>query len=87
MPSYLVGAILWTALALCAVGQVALLHSFFLGGSRPRPGASRAFRATETLWVVLPAVTLVCLLAVTWRVVHTPAAAPSPLSATAAVGS
>ena len=72
MPSYLAGAILWAALALCAVAQVALLHSFFLGGSRPRPGTGRVFRATETLWVVLPAVGLACLLAVTWRTVHPP---------------
>lgn len=85
MPSYLPGAILWAALALCAVAQVALLHSFFLGGSRPRAGASRAFRATETLWVVLPAVTLVCLLAVTWRAVHAPTPAPAPPSAAAGV--
>ena len=72
MPSYLSDAILWTAIALCAVAQVALLRSFFFGASRPGRDASRAFRATETLWVVLPAVGLACLLAVTWRTVHPP---------------
>jgi hypothetical protein len=88
MPSYLADAVLWAAIALCAVAQVALLHSFFLGASRPGPGASRTFRATETLWVVLPAVGLALLLGVTWRVVHpTPPAALSASVSDAAVPS
>jgi len=65
-------AIFWTAAALCAVAQLALLHSFFLGASRPRRDAAAAFRATETLWAVVPAVVLVLLLAGTWRAMHGP---------------
>ncbi|HEU4631321.1 MAG TPA: hypothetical protein VFS08_16335 [Gemmatimonadaceae bacterium] len=86
MSSYLAPAILWSAIALCAVAQVALLHSFFLGASRPARGASRAFRTTETLWVVLPALTLACLLAVTWRAVHAPAPAGPGGAPASAIG-
>jgi hypothetical protein len=72
MPSSLADAIFWSAVVLCAVAQLALLHSFFLGASRPPRGAAGSFRATETLWAVMPAVVLVALLAVTWRAMHAP---------------
>ena len=73
MPVSVAEALFWTAAALCAVAQVALLHSFFLGASRPRRGSAAAFRATETLWAVLPAAVLVLLLVASWRAMHAPA--------------
>ena len=82
-------AIFWVAAALCAVAQAALLHSFFLGASRPRRDATVAFRATETLWAVVPALVLVLLLAGTWRTMHGPGGhaalpgAPAPLAGVA----
>lgn len=63
MPPPFADALFWIAVALCAVAQLALLHSFFLGASRPRRDAAPGFRATETLWAVVPAVVLVLLLA------------------------
>ena len=65
-------ALFWAAAALCAVAQLALLHSFFLGASRVRRDAAVGFRASETVWAVLPAVILVLLLAGSWRAVHAP---------------
>ena len=65
-------AISWGAVALCAIAQFPLLHSFFLGASRPRRDAPARFRATETLWAVVPAVVLALLLGGTWRVMHAP---------------
>ena len=72
MPSSLADAIFWSAVLLCAVAQLALLRSFFLGASRPARDAAAGFRATETLWAVVPAVVLVALLAMTWRAMHAP---------------
>lgn len=85
----LADAILWCSIALCLVAQLALLHSFFLGASRPAPGSRRTFRATETLWVVLPAVGLAVLLAATWRTTAARAdadAAPPPSGVAVAFG-
>ena len=77
-------ALFWVAAALCALAQLALLHSFFLGASRVRRGAAAGFRASETVWAVLPAVVLVLLLAGSWRAMHGPDGA-HPTSAAAEV--
>lgn len=74
MPSITAVALFWVAVAVCTVAQVALLHSFFLGASRPASGSTAAFRATETIWAIVPAIVLVLLLAGTWQAMH-PAAA------------
>ena len=65
-------ALFWAAVALCAVAQLALLHSFFLGASRPARGVAASFRATETLWAVVPAAVLVVLLVATWQQLNRP---------------
>ncbi len=91
MTSSLPDALFWVAVALCAVAQLALLHSFFFGASRPAAGVARSFRATETLWAVVPAAVLVALLAATWQRMHEPppfqfrlepaaASAPAPIT-------
>lgn len=65
-------ALFWAAVALCAVAQVALLHSFFFGASRPARDVAASFRATETLWAVVPAAVLVVLMAATWQQMNRP---------------
>ena len=72
MHSSVADVIFWAAVALCAVAQLALLHSFFLGASRPGREVAASFRATETLWAVVPALVLVLLLTFTWRAMHAP---------------
>ena len=70
MPSSAAVVLFWAAVGLCAFAQLALLHSFFLGHSRPSREATATFRATETTWAILPALVLVVLLALTWRAMH-----------------
>jgi heme/copper-type cytochrome/quinol oxidase subunit 2 len=72
MHSSVPDVIFWAAVALCAVAQLALLHSFFLGASRPAREAAATFRMTETLWAVVPALVLTLLLTLTWRAMHAP---------------
>jgi hypothetical protein len=79
-------AIFWAAAALCALAQLALLHSFFLGASRPGREAAASFRATETLWAVVPAVVLVLLLAGSWRAMQGAEAGTPRVPGAAAVG-
>jgi heme/copper-type cytochrome/quinol oxidase subunit 2 len=66
-------ALFWVAVALCVIAQVALLHSFFLGASRPARDTAASFRATETVWALAPAAVLGLLLVATWREMHAPA--------------
>ncbi|MHB1223075.1 MAG: hypothetical protein ACYC2G_03370 [Gemmatimonadaceae bacterium] len=70
MPSSAAVALFWVAVGLCALAQMALLHSFFLGSSRPSRETTAIFRATETTWAVVPALVLVVLLALTWQAMH-----------------
>ena len=72
MTSSFTDALFWASVALCAVAQLALLHSFFFGASRPGRDVAASFRATETLWAVVPAAVLVVLLAATWQRMHAP---------------
>lgn len=98
MMSSIADALFWAAVALCAVAQLALLQSFFFGASRPARGVAASFRATETLWAVVPAAVLVVLLAATWQRMHEPqpfrfhlepasAAAPGAAASSAAAAS
>lgn len=70
MPSSAAVALFWVAVGICALAQMALLHSFFLGASRPSRESTATFRATETTWAIVPALVLVVLLALTWRAMH-----------------
>lgn len=70
MPSTAAVVLFWVAVGLCALAQMALLHSFFLGPSRPSRESTATFRATETTWAIVPALVLVALLALTWRQMH-----------------
>ena len=75
MPSSAAVTLFWVAVGVCTIAQLALLHSFFLGRSRPARDAAPAFRATETLWAVVPALVLAALLVSTWTAMHAPASA------------
>ncbi len=77
MTSSLSLAIFWGAAALCAVAQIAILYSVFVGA----PAARAAGKATatvvdhrrlETMWALLPAAGLILTLALTWRAVESP---------------
>ena len=72
MTSSTADALFWVAVALCAVAQLALLHSFFFGASRPARDAAASFRVSETVWAVVPAAALVVLLMATWQRMHEP---------------
>jgi hypothetical protein len=72
MSASLAEAIFWSALVLCCVAQAALLHSFFRGAARVRAGAPAGFRATETLWAVLPALVLAGLLVASRQAMQAP---------------
>lgn len=70
MPSSAAVALFWVAVGVCALAQLALLHSFFLGPSRPSRETTATFRATETTWALVPALVLVVLLVFTWQAMH-----------------
>ena len=66
--------IFWLASATCLVAQIAILRSVLRTspsklrtGSRPRHHA-----VVEIAWVVLPALALASVLAITWRTIHPP---------------
>ena len=84
MPSSTAVTLFWVAVGVCTIAQLALLHSFFFGRSRPLRDVAPAFRATETVWAVLPALVLATLLVTTWYAMHAPAGAmPMTLESTA----
>ena len=62
----------WIAVALCAIGQTAVLRSVFTGRSpgAVAPALARQRRATEIMWTLVPACLLIVVLAVTWRAVR-----------------
>lgn len=70
MPSSAAVALFWVAAGVCVLAQLALLHSFFLGPSRPSRETTATFRATETTWAIVPALVLVVLLVFTWQAMH-----------------
>ena len=62
----------WLSVAFCAVAQLFIIRSVQLSRHRTDPSAmtSRSRYGVELIWVVLPAVALVVLLAFTWRAVQ-----------------
>ncbi len=70
MPSSAAVTLFWVAVGVCVLAQLALLHSFFLGPSRPSRETTATFRATETTWAIVPALVLVVLLIFTWQAMH-----------------
>lgn len=59
-------AIFWIAVACCVVAQAAIVRSVLLA----RGGSTRARRAAELMWAVLPAIALAAVLVLTWRTMH-----------------
>lgn len=72
MHSLFANGLFWASVACCAVAQVFIIRS--VRGARyvPEPTAvmPRSRHAVEMLWVVLPAIGLVVLLAFTWRAIQ-----------------
>ncbi|HEY5218171.1 MAG TPA: hypothetical protein VIJ16_00105 [Gemmatimonadaceae bacterium] len=65
-------AIFWIAAACCLVAQVAILRST-LAPHEPAPGSERVPRprtAVEFIWVLLPAIMLLGVFALTWSAMH-----------------
>jgi len=70
----LADAIFWVAVACCSVAQLAILHSVIVSPARvaqPGVATSRARRAAEIAWAVLPGIALAIVFVFTWRAVHT----------------
>lgn len=68
----LADAIFWTAVACCAIAQVAILRSVMKSPASARVGdsatpSSAPRRAMEIAWAVIPGVALAALLVFTWR--------------------
>ncbi|HKG94920.1 MAG TPA: hypothetical protein VKA84_23595 [Gemmatimonadaceae bacterium] len=67
MPPFLADATFWVAVVCSLVAQVAIVRAAFVAGSA---GASRASRAREVTWAVVPGLALAFVLYFTWRAVH-----------------
>lgn len=61
----------WVAAACCVVAQIAILHSVFTAepASTAGEGVPRPARSIELLWVTIPALVLILVLAFTWRAI------------------
>jgi heme/copper-type cytochrome/quinol oxidase subunit 2 len=73
-------AVFWIAVALCAVGQLALIWSVIrapMSGSTESASMRMPSRASEVAWTIVPAIALAVLLVFTWREAHRPTA-PDP---------
>ena len=78
-------AIFWIAVASCALAQVAIVRSVLRmrgsaagTGHGSSPMLPRARPAIEIAWVVVPALALAIVLALTWRTMHAPSLVPAP---------
>jgi heme/copper-type cytochrome/quinol oxidase subunit 2 len=82
MPFSIADAIYWTAVACCAIAQLAILRSVLVSPARVgEPAAtSMAHRVIEVAWAVLPGIALAVVFALTWKAMH----ASSAVAATAA---
>lgn len=72
-------AIFWIAALFCLVAQVAIVRSTMLPHV-PGPGTERVPQprtAVEVAWVLLPALVLVGVFALTWRAIHEPRVTPT----------
>lgn len=71
MSHALADAIFWIAVASCTIAQVAILRSILTvappGAPVPAASATRAHRAMEIVWAILPAIALAAVLLFTWR--------------------
>ena len=76
-------AIFWIAVVSCALAQVAIVRSVLrmrgsgVSAHGSSPVLPRTRPAIEIAWVVVPALALAGVLALTWRAMHPPAVAPS----------
>jgi heme/copper-type cytochrome/quinol oxidase subunit 2 len=77
----------WIAVAICAIGQLAVLRSVVTGRAPGAlaPDAARRRRAGEILWAVVPACMLAVVLVLTWRAMHATAPGVSQLEPPAAL--
>lgn len=66
LPPSIAELLFWSAAAVCAVAQIAVVRAA-LAGRTPGASASPLARAREFFWVLLPAVLLALLLVWTWR--------------------
>ncbi len=72
-------AIFWIAAVSCLVAQVAIVRSTIMPHV-PGPGSERVPRprpGVEVAWVLLPALVLAGVFALTWRAIHEPRPAPT----------
>ena len=69
----LADAIFWIAVACCSVAQLAIIRSVVVSPARASDSGiatSRARRAGEIAWAVLPGIALAVVLILTWRTMH-----------------
>jgi heme/copper-type cytochrome/quinol oxidase subunit 2 len=77
IPRFWTDVIFWAAAACCALSQAAIVRSALRARAQRPDGSASPPRATEVAWTVLPALALVLVLVVTWRVLHSaPLVAP-----------
>jgi heme/copper-type cytochrome/quinol oxidase subunit 2 len=68
-------ALFWAAVVCCAIAQIAIIRSIVSSPTRIRDSGettSAGRRASEIVWVVLPAIALIFLFLFTWRAMHAP---------------
>jgi heme/copper-type cytochrome/quinol oxidase subunit 2 len=68
--------IFWAAAACCALSQAAIVRSALRARAQRPDGSASPPRAIEVAWTIVPALVLVLVLVITWRVLH-----PVPLVA------
>jgi hypothetical protein len=66
LPPFSSELLFWSAAAICAVAQVAVIRAA-LAGRTPGASLKPVTRAREFFWVLLPAALLLLLLVWTWR--------------------
>lgn len=89
MPPNLSEFIFWVAVACCVVAQIAIVRASIAPQRQDPSGAGvpRPARATELVWVILPALMLALVLLWTWRAIdETPHVHSSTAEASALAG-
>lgn len=66
--------IFWAAVVCCALSQAAIVRSALRARAQRPDGSASPPRAIDVAWTIVPALALVLVLVVTWRVLH-----PAPL--------
>ena len=76
MSASLAGLMFWLSVASCLVAEVAIIRATFRlshgSASDNTAVLPHPRRWLEIVWVVLPAIALIALLAVTWRAIDAP---------------